>query len=117
MRSLRVLGSVIGATLLCALPVSPHLSYHGAPFAIERANAADLEVAPAHRRAHRHVQHVAYAEPYYEDPLYIAYCSGPYTGGGWNGGTYYGGPFIDMRCYGYHWDYDHGYNFDHGSRW
>lgn len=102
MRSLHVVGSVIGAALLCALPVSPRvLSNGGVSFAIEQAKAADLEVAPpVHRKARRHAEHLAYAEPAYEDPRHIAYCTGN-NGGGWNGGTYRGGIFMDLNCYGY----------------
>lgn len=97
MKSLRILGSVIGATLLCALPISPRVvSDGGVSFGIERANAAELD-APVHRKARRHVE--AYAEPVYEDPRRIAYCTGN-NRGGWNGGTYRGGIFMDMNCYG-----------------
>lgn len=97
----RILGSIIGATLLCALPVSPHLVNGGVvSFGIERARAADLDIdRKAPRHARRHVEHVAVAEPV--DPRTLAYCSGPYTGGGWNGGTYHGGIFMDLNCYGY----------------
>ena len=96
MRGLRFLGSVIGATLLFALPVSPRvLNTGGVSLAIDHAKAADLDV---HRKARRHVE--AYAEPVYEDPRYIAYCTGN-NGGGWNGGTYRGGIFMDLNCYGY----------------
>jgi hypothetical protein len=100
MRSLPVIGSIIGAALLCALPVSPYVSNSGGVlFAIERANAAELDVSPpVHRKARRHVE--AYAEPAYVDPRYIAYCTGN-NGGDWNGGTYRGGIFMDLNCYGY----------------
>jgi hypothetical protein len=100
MRSLPVLGSVIGAALLCALPASPRiLSGGGVSFAIEQAKAAELDVdRPAHRRVVK--RHVTYAEPAYEDPRYIAYCTGN-NGGGGNGGTYRGGIFMDLNCYGY----------------
>ena len=100
MRSQRFLGSVIGATLLCALPVSPRVQHDGGiSFAVDHAKAADLEVDhPIHRKARRHVE--AYAEPVYEDPRYIAYCTGN-NSGGWNGGTYRGGIFMDLNCYGY----------------
>jgi hypothetical protein len=100
MRSLPVIGSVIGAALLCALPVSPRLLNDGSvSLAIEQAKAADLDVDhPVHRKARR--QPVAYAEPVYEDPRLVAYCTGN-NGGGWNGGTYRGGIFMDLNCYGY----------------
>ena len=98
--SRRILGSVIGAALLFALPVSPQLSNSGGiMIAFERANAADLEAnPPIHRKARQHVE--AYAEPVYEDPRYLAYCSGN-NHGGFNGGTYRGGIFMDLNCYGY----------------
>jgi hypothetical protein len=100
MRSLPVLGSVIGAALLCALPVSPRvLNGGGVLLTIERANAAEVDVdRPAHRRVVK--RHVDYAEPVYEDPRRIAYCTGN-NGGGWHGGTYRGGIFMDLNCYGY----------------
>jgi hypothetical protein len=98
MRSLPIIGSVIGAALLCALPVSPRvLSDGGLSFAIEQAKAAELDVSPP---VHRKAKRLAYAEPAYEDPRYIAYCTGN-NAGGWNGGTYRGGIFMDLNCYGY----------------
>jgi hypothetical protein len=102
MRSLPVLGAVVGATLLCALPVSPRiLSSGGVSFAIEQAKAAELDVSPPiHRKATRHAERLAYAEPPYEDPRWVAYCTGN-NAGGWNGGTYRGGIFMDLNCYGY----------------
>jgi hypothetical protein len=100
MRSLRVVGSVIGAALLCALPVSPRLlSDGGVSLALEQAGAAELDVSPpVHRKARRYVE--AYAEPVYVDPRYLAYCTGN-NRGGWNGGTYRGGIFMDYNCSGY----------------
>jgi len=100
MRSQRFLGSVIGATLLCALPISPRVSGNGGvSLAIEHARAADLGAdQPVYRKARRHVE--AYAEPVYQDPRYVAYCTGN-NAGGWNGGTYRGGIFMDLNCYGY----------------
>jgi hypothetical protein len=102
MRSLRFLGSVIGAALLCALPISPRIQHDGGVlFAIEQAKAAELDIEPTHRKVvRRHAAHLAYAEPVYEDPRYIAYCTGN-NGGGWNGGTYRGGIFMDLNCHGY----------------
>jgi len=100
MRSLHVVGSVIGAALLCALPVSPRiLNDGGVSFAIEQAKAAELDVnRPAHRKIRRHVE--VYAEGAVEDPRRVAYCTGN-NAGGWNGGTYRGGIFMDLNCYGY----------------
>jgi hypothetical protein len=62
----RILGSVVGATLLCALPVSPHLlNGGGVSFGIERAKAADLDIdRKAPRQARRHIEHVAAAPGY-----------------------------------------------------
>jgi hypothetical protein len=102
MRGLPVMGSIIGAALLCALPISPRiLNDGGVSFAIEQAKAAELDVTtPIHRKARRHAEHLAYAEPPYEDPRYVAYCTGN-NGGGWNGGTYRGGIFMDLNCHGY----------------
>jgi hypothetical protein len=100
MRNLPVLGSIIGAAFLWALPVSPHLLKDGGiSLAIDHAKAAELD---ADRPAHRWVvkRPVAYAEPVYEDPRRIAYCTGN-NGSGWNGGTYRGGIFMDLNCYGY----------------
>jgi hypothetical protein len=100
MRSRRILGSAIGATLLCALPISPSVSHSGGISAsIARANAAELDVgAPIPRKARRHVE--AYVEPGYVDRRRIAYCTGN-NHGGFNGGTYRGGIFMDLNCYGY----------------
>jgi hypothetical protein len=100
MRSLHVVGSIIGAALLCTLPVSPLiLKDGGVSFAIGQAKAAELDAdRPVHRKARRHV--AVYAEGDVEDPRRIAYCTGN-NGGGWNGGTYRGGIFMDLNCYGY----------------
>jgi hypothetical protein len=102
MRSLHVVGSIIGAALLCTLPVSPRLlNSGGVSFAIEQAKAADLGVdRTVHRKARRHVEPVVVAEGAPVDPRRIAYCTGN-NGGGWNGGTYRGGIFMDLNCYGY----------------
>ena len=99
MGSQRFLGSVIGATLLCALPVSPVVQHDGSvSLAVDHAKAADLDVdRTIHRKARRHVEPVVVAEA---DPRYIAYCTGN-NHGGWNGGTYRGGIFMDLNCYGY----------------
>src|SRR5579864_9425424 len=98
MRSPRFLGTVIGATLLCALPVSPRvLSNGGISLSVDRAKAADMDVT-VHRKARRHVEPVVVAEAAPVDPRYIDYCTGN-NGGGWNGGTYRGGIFMDLNCY------------------
>jgi hypothetical protein len=102
MRIQRFLGSVIGASLLFALPISSRVSSDGGvSFGIERAKAAELDVnRPVHRKARRHVEPVFVAEGAVEDPRYIAYCTGN-NSGGWNGGTYRGGIFMDLNCHGY----------------
>jgi hypothetical protein len=92
MKTLGIVGSIAGAALLCATPLSVRSPSHGGLLSFNTAHAADAEI-PQYR-ARRHVAR------YYREAYYDLYCGGPYVGGGWNGGTYWGGPWMDLRCYG-----------------
>ena len=95
MKKLSVAGAIMGAALICAAPFSlqgSRANNVSLSVALDKAEAAELEIGRLHRgRAHRHHGY-HYAE-------YDPYCGGPYVGGGWHGGSYYGGPWINLACY------------------
>lgn len=96
---LNIFGTVLGAALLCATPLSVQWSPSMTlPLSVSpaTASAAELEV-PSYRRIY--TERTYRVRRHYRVASYDLFCGGPYVGPGWNGGTYWGGPWMDLRCY------------------